>query len=355
MKKVLLLFPTMLFYKIPIFNKLEKYLNEKGFELIVWATSYEDKNNEISFQHISNIEYSFDNYKKIIRDKKIDFIIDILFKSDPGLPFYIKVLLYAKLKSIPIIFYGHGVNLSSGKKTSAFLYNLFYYLFDGIILYTPNEISKIWRKFQYKITIANNTLDLEGRRELIHVNKEQIKKAYSIKEEKVILTTGRLQKRKKLEILFNAFVKYFRNSKKVAWVIVGPELSDELKSMIEAHDNIYYLGPVYNKKKISEIFFMSDVYSIPGWMGLGVIEAMYWGLPILTMDVKHAPEIYYLKDGKTGYLSSDIESFEEKLKQLISDNNKLQEFSRNTIEVYKNEATLNHMFSGFTKQLKRFN
>lgn len=354
MKKVLLLYPTMLFYKIPIFNKLEKYLREEGYELIIWATSYEDTNQEIEFRHIDDLAYNFLTYKKIIKEQKIDIVLNILFKSKPGLLFYLKVLFYTKIKSIPIAFYGHGVNLQKDSLFSNIFSNLFYFVYDGIILYTPNEISKIWSIFHYKITVANNTLDLDGRKELITEEKAYLKNKYKIKQDRIILTTGRLQSRKKLEILYDTFNKHFDRDDKVAWVIIGPDIGDELKKAILTHENIYYMGPVYNKKSMAEFFFMSDIYSIPGWMGLGIIEAMYWGLPVVTIKGKHAPEIYYVKNDETGYLAENISSYEENLKFLISNSQTLMKFSKKSEKIYLQEATLKQMFQGFLAQLNRY-
>ena len=44
---------------------------------------------------------------------------------------------------------------------------------------------------------------------------------------------------------------------------------------------------------------MADIFSIPGKVGLGVTQAFYWGLPIVTERVLHSPEIIYVKDGVT--------------------------------------------------------
>ena len=114
------------------------------------------------------------------------------------------------------------------------------------------------------------------------------------------------------------------------------------------------MGPVYNKKSMAEFFFMSDIYSIPGWMGLGIIEAMYWGLPVVTIKGKHAPEIYYVKNDETGYLAENISSYEENLKFLISNSQTLMKFSKKSEKIYLQEATLKQMFQGFLAQLNRY-
>ena len=161
MKTILLLYPDMLFYKIPIFNKLSTFLEKKGYKLIIWYRHINDPNKECVFNYIEDTPMTLKNYTRVLHEKKIDAVINILFKSDPGYYFYIAGIIKTRLLKIPIIFYGHGIDKQKDQWWRNILYNLTYFLFDGIILYTPAEKSKLWNRFHSKITCANNTLDIE--------------------------------------------------------------------------------------------------------------------------------------------------------------------------------------------------
>lgn len=352
MKNILLLYPDMLFYKISIFNKLSIYLKSKGYTLYIWYQKINDPNAECDFMYIPNTPMTLRNYIRVIKENKIDIVINILFKSDPGLFFYFSSLFVTRYLKLPEIYYGHGINKQESQWWRNFLYNFSYIFFDGIILYSPAEKSKLWKVFHKKITCANNTLDLAD----IHVNKskEVLKDQYEITAPKVILTTGRLHSRKKIHILSDIFIKNYKNSKTVAWVLVGPDLSEDIKIAIKGINNIHYLGPIYEKEKMAEIFSLADFYCVPGALGLGIVEAIHWGLPVLTMDVNHGPEIYYLRNGHNSLMAHDKRELESMVNDLIINDEKRESFSIHAKKVFHEEATLEKMFDGFNLQLDRF-
>ena len=352
MKNILLLYPDMLFYKISIFNKLSVYLEQEGFKLIIWYTKIYDPNKERAFSFISDTPMTLKNYSRVIRENRIEAVINILFKKDPGFMFYIFSVLKPKSLRIPIIFYGHGIDMQKDKWWINILYNLTYFIFDGIILYTPAEKSKLWKRFHHKITFANNTLDMSSTDVL--ENREEIKTRYNINTPKVILTTGRLHSRKKIGILSEIFIKNYKNSSEVTWVLVGPDLNDEIYSAIKGIKNIHFLGPVYDRKKMAEIFSIADLYCVPGALGLGIVEAFYWGLPVLTTDVNHGPEAYYLKENYNSLIASDQEELAQMINEILRDDDKRKMLSENAKRAFSEEASLDKMFEGFNSQLNRF-
>jgi len=354
MKRVLLLYPKMLFYKVSIFNKLEEYLRQYGYELIIWYTSIEDENNVKTFKSIEGKELTIPNFVFVMKEYKIDFVINILFKSDPGYLFYIYIMFYTKFSGRKIIFYGHGINKQRKNFLNNSLLNLFYFFFDGIILYTPNEKKMIWSFFHKKITIAYNALDIDHRKSLIKKSKAELKNELHLDFEKIILTTGRLQKRKKIDLLAKEFIKKYGNSNKICWLLVGPELDSDVLSIIKGFDNIFYLNSVYDEKKISELFYISDVYCVPGALGIGIVEAIYWGLPIVTLDINHGPEAYYLRNKINGYYLKNIDLLIATIDSLLTDEGMRLQFGIAARNIYKKEGNISKMFSGFKEQLERF-
>lgn len=352
MKNILLLYPEMLFYKISIFNKLSAYLENNGYKLIIWYRKIYDTNKECTFHSVPYTSMTLKNYARVIKEEKIDAVINILFKKDPGYLFYVFSILKTRRLHIPIIFYGHGIDKQKDSWWRNILYNLTYFLFDGIILYTPAEKAKLWKRFHHKITCANNTLDIDNMN--IRDKKEQIKVRYNITSPRIILTTGRLHSRKKIEILSDIFIQDYKNSPDVGWILVGPDLSDEVFRVINGIRNIHFLGPVYDKLKMAEIFSMADLYCVPGALGLGIVEALYWGLPVLTMAVNHGPEAYYLRNDQNAIVAADKKELQQKIREILFDDEKRLMFSANARKVFFEEATLDKMFEGFNLQLNRF-
>jgi glycosyltransferase involved in cell wall biosynthesis len=117
------------------------------------------------------------------------------------------------------------------------------------------------------------------------------------------------------------------------------------------NDNVINLGEVHDPQniKISKIFKMADIFSIPGHIGLGINQAMYWNLPVVTEDGGQPPEIHYLIDGKTGYLvkDNDIEELKNKILYLI-DNEKIRlEFGNNAHRHILKVASIENMYEAF--------
>lgn len=346
MKNILLLHPTMLFYKVRIYNKLSEELLKKGYNLIVWCNDIQSANETVLFGYV-NDQMNIKNFLSNVRKFKIDVIINIL-SGISILPFYLLSMITAKLLCIKIIYYGHGLDLRSlGTKWKPFLQNFILLLFDGILLYTPNEKKYLWKRHHEKIVIAYNTLVLSGYDELVHCDKKVFKEKYGIIQDKIILFCGRIQPRKRLDILLKMFLENKAKFGNVALLIIGPGLSVEDEKLSEEYCNIYYLGAVYEERKLNEIFFMSDIFCIPGQNGLGLVEAMYWGKPVFTMPEKHGPEIYYLKNGKNGYLVKNENLLCKEILNVLYDGDLYSKLSVNARRTAVEEASLERMFNGF--------
>jgi glycosyltransferase involved in cell wall biosynthesis len=133
----------------------------------------------------------------------------------------------------------------------------------------------------------------------------------------------------------------------IALLIVGPGISAENLAKIKKKNNIHYLGPVYDEDKMSEIFYMSDVFCIPGAIGLGFVEAFYWGKPVITMDVTHGPEVFYLNNGSNGYIVNTEDQLQEKIIRVLGDKFLYAQLSSSARQTFIQNASLEKMFQGF--------
>jgi len=343
MKNILLLHYDLHFYRIFIYNVLDIELKKRNINLIVWPIRVLGNINDIKFNLLQK-DFSFSEYKKVLQEKKIVTVVNFIQPKTPSMTFYLQIIFYAYLKGLNLVYYGHGVNLESNSKLSNFMYNILHLMYKKIILYSPNEKKFLWHIHQKKIIIANNTLVLENRHLLIEDSKDNLKKKYNINAKFVILFSGRIEKRKKLELLIDFLAENYE--KNINLIIVGPTQDDNLINRMKKNTNIIYFGPQYNTKVMSELFFISDVFSIPGHIGLGIVEAFYWGLPVLTLNVKHAPEIYYLENGTNGFILNNDRMFKEKILELYNNPILLKKLSYNARQTYYNLARLDKMIYG---------
>ncbi len=164
-------------------------------------------------------------------------------------------------------------------------------------LYSPIEKIHIKTKNHKKTFIANNTIVFDEELYPVKENKNVLKNEFGIRSRFNILFVGRDTKIKKLDLIIET-VKSLKNED-IGLLIVSPlrNINKTLES-IKGYDQIRYLGEIYDKTALSKIYWISDIFCIPGANGLGLNEAMFWGLPCLTLKALHGPEIWYLKNRK---------------------------------------------------------
>lgn len=87
--------------------------------------------------------------------------------------------------------------------------------------------------------------------------------------------------------------------------------------------------------------------------GLSINEAMVFEKPIIC-SICDGTEKVLVRDGYNGYLfeNGNLESLIEKLTLLLSDENKIQIFGKNSLNIIQNEINIDTVVSGY---LKAFN
>ncbi len=350
MKCVLLLHPTLQFYKIPVYNKLSQALRLRGVRLIVWYTDIKKEEEPVDFESL-DIPMTMKNYRMALKKYEISAVINLLFKKTPSPKFYFSATLLAKWKRIQTIYYGHGFNLQALSQKEKIVGNLILLLFEQIVLYSPDQMALLWRTNRKKVSVAYNTLDMAGCRERVTRCREDIKSDLGVCEKQIILFSGRIQPRKRLDILVEMFRNTGTRPADTALVIIGPGIDPVAEKYLEQLTGVYVLGPIYDRKKMNEVFSVADMFCIPGAMGLGLVEALYWGLPVLSLEQQHGPEAYYLKDKENGFLLSSSEELVQKLIELSNDTDQVERLAENASRTFDEKASLKNMFEGFYQAL----
>jgi len=336
-KNLIILESKVLHYKIPIYNFFQKKL-KNNYIIEVVTTNKEYDSNNLNIYKMNHWKIMWYIFKK----KNLEIIICRFGLKNISL---FPLILLAKLKGIKFIWWNHGIDLQDKNNlVKNLFYGFIHRLADAILLYSSNEIQFVKTKIE-KIFVANNTLNFDDFPD-IRESKESLRKKYNIREEKVVLFVGRIQKRKRLMDLLNIVDNDMKN---IALIIVGPGITKSQLEIVNRNRHIYYLGPIYDTKKVNEIFKMSDIFSIPGHIGLGLNHAFYWGLPVITEDVPHAPEIVYLRHGENGFVvpKDDVEQLKEKIIFLFKNKKVLRRFSENAKRKIRENGSMDKMFEGF--------
>jgi glycosyltransferase involved in cell wall biosynthesis len=213
----------------------------------------------------------------------------------------------------------------------------------------------IGAKHRHKAFVANNTLNFEDF-PAVTETKEEIKKDLGIPFEKVVLAVGRMDEgggRKKLDHLIKVFEQI--DMPGAGLVVVGAGVGRDILQRMNK-TNMLYLGEIHDPRQfqISRVFKMADVFSLPGHVGLGLNQAFFWGLPIVTEEGMQPPEIHYLVDGRNGFIvpNDDISALREKILFLLANDEERKRLSQNAREDILNHGSVQGMFEGFRQCLE---
>lgn len=197
-------------------------------------------------------------------------------------------------RSKKVIFWGHGLGR---RRLGKCIRRALARFADAIIVYGEGgreQIGKI-RGMEKRVAVARNTVLVPGYRNTVDDSK------------RYFLFVGRLQERKRIDLLIKAYAEYHRErpSPKYELVILGdgPE-RDQLKALVEDENiqhAVAFVEGTTDEKRLASIFSGALAYISPGDVGLGVLHAFAFGVPVVTSDLTtHGPEFENLKHDQNG-------------------------------------------------------
>ena len=345
LKRVLLVSNEVFIYRIGVYNAFADRFAQKGYEFHVLSNKYQGDDENCRFIKHEQV-FSIPGYCKKIDEIKPHAVIVFLHLKDTV---QIPVVLHCRRVGIPVIYWNKGLahNGKDFKRANPWwkvaAYHFIHNRCDALITYTPETKAEYALKNWGKLFVAPNTISFEEIDKAALPDRAAIKKKYGIRESKVVLFTGTMSKKaKRPELLFNALA----NVEDVAVVFMGGNPSRELLEKIADTSNAYYLGQLYGLEG-NEIWSIADVFSTPGNIGLAINEAMFWNIPVALVRGNHPPELFYMRDGITGFIAKDDDDYKRRLRDLINNDAELIRMSENCEMVYRLDISIERMFQGF--------
>ena len=263
-----------------------------------------------------------------------------------------------------IILWGQGISVKryiAEEKAPDWKFRLMIALSDGVWLYTPKELT-LWRKlFPNKPmsalgnTISNIQTILDNN---TPGNKTVLKERYGIKQRKILIFCARFETtHRRVDLLIETIKRLDKDE--FGFVIIG---AGSYKPNFKEFPNVYDFGAVYDQNKKSELFSLSDMYFQPGWVGLSIVEAMAYGLPILTFErsneILQCVEYAYIKNNENGLIFKTLDECVETIsnisqeritylsvnaKQYVAENLTMDKMVDNALGVVKNVCGSQYM------------
>lgn len=181
-----------------------------------------------------------------------------------------------------------------------------------------------FKRDEKRIRLISNGVDVSKfSRVYSEEEKNSIRKKYGLKDGPVIGIISRLSEEKGHLVLLDAFKDLVNEIRDAQLLMIGEgRLESKLKSKVAEYglrDRVYFFG---NTLDTPEFLAIMDVFTRPSTkegFGLGVVEAMLMGIPVVSTDVGGFKSI--LDQGEFGVLVEPLDSanLKEGIKKILTD------------------------------------
>ncbi|EJT0553356.1 glycosyltransferase [Vibrio vulnificus] len=375
MKKILIHYPFIPIYRVPIFNEFGR--NQKFKHLVIAPELFHDK----TF-HFDKTKYLF-NWSKShshhfsILGRGIDIEWGILSNlwahrakgscyvilSNPNILSSWLYSICARILGYKVVFWGHGL-IKKDTGITRFIRKLYYSLADHFWLY-GNDAIPLMRDIGIsddKLSVIYNSLDYEVQRKLrekLTNQKEIIKTELGIDQnEKVIVSMGRLLEKIRLDQGVNGIHKIINSEPNVKLVVIGdgPEKDSliALTKELDIESKVLFVGAIYNESDIARYYTIADVSIVMGRVGLSAMHSLAYGVPLITHDnlEEHCPEVEAIVPGETGefFQENNIDSFVCVLLKLLKNSSN---YRNNCVSMIEDKYTPSKQMEFIEESLSR--
>ena len=229
-----------------------------------------------------------------------------------------------------------------GKENNAQLMvrKMYYGLVDGLFLYgdyARNLLINHGVKPE-KMFVVHNSLNYDKQLEIRKtIKSSNIYKQHFVNEHPVLVMIGRLNNRKKLDLLFEAMAILNKEGSYFNAVIIGDgDYKYSLEKRVQELDlkeQVWFYGACYDEYLNAELLYNADLCVIPGDVGLSAIHSLMFGVPVITHNYfpDQGPEFEVIHMEQTGafYKAGDIISLSDTIKNWFSSHSDDREQVRN--------------------------
>jgi glycosyltransferase involved in cell wall biosynthesis len=280
----------------------------------------------------------------------------------------VPALIKAKFTGVKTILWGHGCSKTETGLRSM-LRQTVAKLGDALLLYN-HTVAQRYRDYGWpaeRVYVGLNSLDQTAARSAREkwssdpAKLDAFRKEHDLDKGPYIFFVSRLDPANRLDLLVTAVAGLKDKHPGLQALIVGKG-EDERKRLetlaesLGVTDNIRFLGAIYGEEQLAPYFMSSTVFCYPSNMGLSILHAFGYGLPVICGDKQElmGPEVEALKDGENGlfFRHGDADSLAQALDRVLSDPrlaSKMADGARATID---NQFNINTMVTGIEDAIR---
>ena len=211
----------------------------------------------------------------------------------------------ARLKGIRIVWWGHHVSAMADERRVWIRLFIARFLADVYLCYTDAGISYLLSHgFKAgRVFATGNTIDLKA----VQRGKDKWDGVRKFGEKKTLLFCGVLREKVRVDVLLKSLKILSGKRNDLHCVVIGSgEMEAAWKNMAKEmgiDSQVTWTGEIRGQDKLAPWFLSADLFVYPGRIGLSIIHAFSFGLPVVLNDNKnnHGPEYEAFKPGENGW------------------------------------------------------
>jgi glycosyltransferase involved in cell wall biosynthesis len=239
-------------------------------------------------------------------------------------------------------------------------------IFPYILVYTDEEADFLKeRGFRNRNVLGiNNGLnqkDIE-RAELKWKNGalDQWQRREGIEGLVLVLSCARLERKNRFELIAEALPVLISHIPNLLWCVIGsgPEMS-ALRARVSSlgvDRHVRFVGKLFDENDLAPWFMSSRLFIHPSAVGLSLLHAYGYGLPVIVSDNpgEHGPEYGAFKPGSTGlaFRRNDVASLAESIITLLCDDRARIEMGEKARSLARDKYNVEVMVDRFVRIAK---
>jgi glycosyltransferase involved in cell wall biosynthesis len=292
----------------------------------------------------------------------------IIFQWTPRSLSLVPAMLRARAAGVPRILWGHGYAKDERARRRG-ARKLLTHFASALLFYEPTTrdayVQDGWDAS--KAFVALNSLDhlpMDEARRCWLERPDQLDKfrqEHKIHGGPVVLFVSRLHPNNRVDLLIRATAALAPEIPDLKTVIIGNGPAEKARLQLLAGetgttDRVIFQNGIYDELKLAPWFLSASVFCYPAHVGLSLIHALWYGLPVVTSDNLAAqnPEIVALQNNVNGllYNHGSVDSLAGALRSILTNDSQRNAMSQAARFSVEDKFTIPRMVDGLEDAIR---
>lgn len=287
----------------------------------------------------------------------------LVVSGNPRLLSNYPLMVAARRRSIATVWWGHAWSATSRSVTGRIRSRIMR-MADVVLLYTDAERRDLLAQGfdAQRVFALNNALDEREIARLVSSwpadRLDRFRADQDLTNRHVLLFCGRLRKSPStdVDVALRALPRLLAKDDRYLFVVIGDGADAQRLGALAGHlgvaGHVRWLGAIYQEDRLAPWFLSARCFVYPGSVGLSLVQALGYGLPVITHDnrLQHNPEIDALEAGVNGltFPRGDSTALAACVRQVCEDESlraRMSRMARRTVETRYSMAAMVERFA----------